>query len=334
MRPGLKALLPEPIARYAYIDQIQFWLIYPLDQQTLDLLKAECGKGGLHVSNKRAQFNRRFRQRIQLRQPTENAFRLLAQRNDVLINGVEITLDLIFRNRAAKEAAADCLHQHLIRRWHGRRQEIRVQSDANGLIQYRFDARRSAPNKLALYPEDFTRVTGELFCLHLEWRAKGVKALRAVGIKSPTDLLSFDYRAFWQKRLCLYDVDRRKLGLMIGNRSTGRRHRTPKAIQRGKFRYPIDAATGEHYARKHDTVQELIHHMKLLCRIHRALIPISNELLLPPEPTYLLSIETNRQLEFDPVLEERSTTARTDLLPIEELSLRIWRTSESSPATS
>jgi hypothetical protein len=305
MRPGLQFALPEPIARYPYIDQIQFWLIDPLDQHTLHLIKTQCGKGGLHVSNKRAKFNRRFRQRVQLRQPTENAFRLLAQRNGILINGVEITLDLIFRNRAAKEAAADCLHQHLIRRWHGSRQEIRVRSDANGVIQFRYDARRSAPNKIALYPEDFTRVTGELYCLHLEWRAKGVKALRAGGIKSPTDLLAFDHRAFWQKRLCLYDVDRRKLGLMIGNRSTGRRHRTPKAIQRGKFRYPIDAATGEHYARKHETVQELIHHMKSFCRIHRALIPISNEMLLPPQPTFLLSIETNRQLDrSNPVLED------------------------------
>jgi hypothetical protein len=310
MRPGLKFLLPEPIARYPYIDQIQFWLIDPLDQHTVDLLKGECGKGGLHVSNKRAQFNSRFRQRVQLRQPTENAFRLLAQRSDVLINGVEITLDLIFRNPAEKEAAADCLHQHLIRRWHGSRQEIRVQSDANGVIQYRFDARRSAPNKIALYPEDFTRVTGELYCLHLEWRAKGSRATRALGINSPVDLLRFDHRAFWQNRLRLYDVDRQKLGLMVRNWSTGRRHRTNKTIRRGKFQYPIEAKTGEAYAQLHETVQELIHHVKPFCRIHRALIPISNEMLLPYQPTFLLSMQTTCQLDRCLSLEELSTTDR------------------------
>jgi hypothetical protein len=137
MRAGLRFLLREPIARYGYIDQIQFWLIDPLDQHTLDLLKSECGKGGLHVSNKRAQFNIRFRQRVQLRQPTENALRLLAQRNDVLINGVEIALDLIFKNWFETERALAFLHQHLIRRWHGSRQQIHLQSEADGVIQYR-----------------------------------------------------------------------------------------------------------------------------------------------------------------------------------------------------
>jgi hypothetical protein len=281
MRPGLKFLLPEPIARYGYIDQIQFWLIDPLKQHTLDLLKAECGKGGLHVSNKRAQFNRRFRQRVQLRQPTEKALRLLAQRNDVLINAVEISLDLVFKYWSEKSRALAFLHQHLIRRWHGSRQPIHV-TKADGDIQYRFDARRSAPNKIALYPEDFTRVTGELHGLHIEWRAKGVRATRAAGISSHRDLLVFDYRGFWQKRLLFYDIDRRMLGLMIRNRSTGRRHRThEKTIKRGRFGYDTNGSTGEHYAQKYETVQELIHRIKPFCRIHRALTPISNEMLLP-----------------------------------------------------
>jgi hypothetical protein len=179
MRPGLKFLVPEPIARYAYIDQIQFWVIDPLNQHTLDLLKAECGKGGLHVSNESARFNRRYRQRVQLRQPTENALRLLAQRNDVLINNVEITLDLVFKDWFEQERALAFLHQHLIRRWHRSHQPIHVKTKDGG-IQYRFDARRSAPNKIALYPEDFTRVTGEPHCLHIEWRAKGVNASNSI----------------------------------------------------------------------------------------------------------------------------------------------------------
>ena len=315
-----RLIFPQPIARYGYFDKIQFWLIDPLNQHTLDLLEAECGRGGLHVSDERARFDHRFRQRVQLRQPTENALRLLAQRNDVLINGVEIALDLIFKNWFERERAIDFLHQHLVRRWHGSRQEIRVYRDRQQAAdddtgQCRYDAGRSAPNRIVVYPESFTRVTGELHCLHIEWRAKGVRATRAVGIKSPRDLLVFDYRRFSQQRLRLSDVDRRKLGLMIRNRSTGRRHRTPKTIQKGKFQYPIEAKTGEAYARMHETVQELIHHMKSICRTHRALIPISNEMLLPPQHTDLLYMQTTCQL--DPVLASKS---ESDLLPIEELS--------------
>ena len=318
MRPGLKFLLREPIARYAYIDKIQFWVIDPLDQHTLELLKPECGRGGLFVINKRAQFDHRFRQRIQLRQPTENALRLLAQRDDVLINGAEIALDLIFKNWFERKRAIDFLHQHLVRPWHRKHQTIHVdrgrqQAGDDGLIQWRYDARRSAPNKTVIYKEEETRVTGELDCLHIEGRTKGVRATRAAGINTPGDLLVFNHRAFWQKRPRLYDVDRRKLGLMIRNRSTGRRRRTHKTIQRGKFQYPIEAKTGEAFARMHETVQELIHHMKSICRIHRALIPISNEMLLPPQHTYLYFTQTTCQL--DPVLASKS-----DPLPIEGLS--------------
>ncbi len=313
-----RLIFPEPIARYAYVDKIQFWAIDPLNQYTLDLLEAECGKGGLHVSDERARFDYRYCQRVQLNQPTENALPLLAQRSDVHINGVEIALDLIFKNWFEMERAIDFLHRHLVRRWHGSRQEIRVYRDRQHAAdddtgQCRYDAGRSAPNRIVVYPENFTRVTGELHCLHIEWRAKGVRATRAVGIKSPRDLLVFDHRGFSQQRLRLYDVDRRKLGLMIRNQSTGRRHRTPKTIQTGKFQYPIEARTGEGYARMHETIQELIHHMKSICRIHRALIPISNEMLLPPQHTHLLYMQTTRQL--DPVLASKSYLA-----PIEELS--------------
>lgn len=313
-----RLIFPEPIARYAYVDKIQFWAIDPLNQYTLDLLEAECGKGGLHVSDERARFDYRYCQRVQLNQPTENALPLLAQRSDVHINGVEIALDLIFKNWFEMERAIDFLHRHLVRRWHGSRQEIRVYRDRQHAAdddtgQCRYDAGRSAPNRIVVYPENFTRVTGELHCLHIEWRAKGVRATRAAGISTPEDLLKFSHREFWQERLRLRDVDRRKLGLMIRNQSTGRRHRTPKTIQKGKFQYPIEARTGEGYARMHETIQELIHHMKSICRIDRALIPISNQMLLPPQHTHLLYMQTTRQL--DPVLASKSYLA-----PIEELS--------------
>ncbi len=327
MKPRL--ILHQPIASYGYFDSIQCWIPEPLDQHTLDLLKAECGRGGLFVINKRARFDDRFRQRVQLRQPTENALRLLAQRNDVLINGAEIALDLIFKDRAEKEETFDFMHQHLVRLWHGSRQEIRVYRDRqqvedDDIGQCRYDAGRSAPNRIVVYPENFTRVTGELNCLHIEWRAKGVRATRAACINTPGDLLVFNHRAFWQKRLLFYSVNRWQLGRLIRNRSTSRRRRTPEiicetpaTIQKGKFQYRIDieARTGEVFARSYDTVQQLIDALKRLCRIHRALIPISNKMLLPPQQTYLLYTQTTCQL--DPVLASKSyllPTWRTNLL--------------------
>jgi len=260
-----------------------------LPRHTLNLLKAECGRGGLWVRNKRARFDYRYRQCVQLRQPTENACSLLAQRNDVLINGVEIALDLNFKNGFERDAAREFFHKHLVRRWHGSRQKIHVyqppqqkQAAHDHSGQCRYDAARSAPNKIVVYSEDFTRITGEPDCLHIEWRTTRARATRATGIESVGDLLVFDHRRFWQKRLRLYDVDCDKLGLMMANRSEGRRHRRPKTIPRGNIRCPSEARTGEHYAQKYETTQELIHQMKPICRIHRALIPLSIEIFLPP----------------------------------------------------
>jgi hypothetical protein len=65
-------------------------------------------------------------------------------------------------------------------------------------------------------------VTGELWCLHLEWRLRSLKAVRAAGIESGEDLIGFNHREFWQKRLLLFDVDRQRLGRLIRNSYTGK----------------------------------------------------------------------------------------------------------------
>jgi hypothetical protein len=103
--------------------------VSPLDRITLAVLKKECGRGGIHIENRPARFNnrhRQYRQRIELRQPTKKALQWLVARDDVLINRAEIAFDLVFKYRADADEAWEFLHQHLIRRWHGKRQKICV----------------------------------------------------------------------------------------------------------------------------------------------------------------------------------------------------------------
>jgi hypothetical protein len=277
--------LPNPIGKYPYFDKIQFWVCEPLDLKTLALLKRSCGRGGIGIDNRPARFNnrhRQYRQRIELRQPSVGALRWLAEHSDLLINQAEIALDLIFKNRADAEEALDFVHQHLVRRWHGKRQEIRVRrGDDGGSLETRYDAGRRSPNALVLYADDHTRATGELYCVHIEWRVKRLRAMRAAGINSGQDLLEFDHRAFWQRRLLLYTVNRSRLGRLLRNRVTGKRRRTPEIIQRGRYGYDVEGNQGEACARSYDTVQELIDNVRSFCRVDRALVRISNETLLP-----------------------------------------------------
>jgi hypothetical protein len=278
--------LPSPIGAHRYFDKIQFWVPKPLDQRTIVWLRGQCGEGGLFVADGPAPFGRGFCQRVELRQPSEKALLWLAQRNNALINRVEITLDLSFKYRADVGEARDFFHQHLVRRWRRKSQEVRVfrsppRDDHPGTGETRYDAGGRAPNRLVIYAEDHTRATGELNCLHVEWRLNGLRAVRAAGIEAGQDVPKFDHRAFWQKRLLLYRVDRPRLGRLYRNRVTGRRRRTPEISSLGRYAYDIESRTGEVCARLCETVQELIDKFKPSFRIHRALIRIPNESLLP-----------------------------------------------------
>ena len=155
----------------------------------------------------------------------------------------------------------------------------RPHADDAGTGESRYDAGGWAPNLLVFYAEGHTRVTGELHCLHVEWRLNRLRAVRAAGIESGQDLPEFNHRAFWQKRLLLYAVDRRRLGRLLRNRSMGTKRRSSRTYRSSA--HWMDSRTGEVSARSYDTVQELIDKTKSLCRIHRALVPISNVLLLP-----------------------------------------------------
>ena len=112
----------------------------------------------------------------------------VASRSDAFINQAEIALDYCFDIGADRDDAADFLDQRLIRRWHGKLQLIKkLYTDWQGRTrlsaQSRYDAGRWAPNSLVLYKEEeFSRITGELNCLHIEWRLCGGRALRSAGI--------------------------------------------------------------------------------------------------------------------------------------------------------
>jgi hypothetical protein len=276
--------LPKPIGKHSYFDKIQIWMREPLNQSTILRLGEQCGQGGLFVVCRPARFDSGLRQRVELRQPSGWALRWLAQRNDVLINRAEIALDLVFKYRADAEEAWDFFHQHLARRWHRKGQEIRIfrsspPDDHPGTRETRYDAGGWAPNGLVLYADDHSRITGELNCVHIEWRVRTLRAMRATGIESGQDLPEFNHRAFWQKRLLFCTVDRRRLGLQIRNHLMGTRRRSSKNHRSSAHR--LDSRTGEVYARSYDTVQELIDKLRSSCRVDRALVRISNETLLP-----------------------------------------------------
>ena len=213
------ALPAAPIAVYPYFDKVQFWLKSPADRTTVARLRRHCGH--LHPDDRPARFGQGYRQRLEFKQPDEDALRWIAGQSDVLINRLEVTLDMIYPDQRALEDAGEFLERHLVRRWHGRTQKIKV------VGKTRYDAPRGAPNGMVMYPESYSRQTGELFCLHLEWRINNARAARGAGIRAGTDLLRFDHRRFWRERMLLVEIDAERLGRLMRNRRNGTRSRTP-----------------------------------------------------------------------------------------------------------
>jgi hypothetical protein len=268
--------------KYPYFDQVQFWVVKPLDDETYDWLEKQCG---LHRDNRPARFNPRYRQRLNMFQPREQALRWLAECDHALINGVEVTIDYVLEGVPRKDLWK-FLDRHLIRRWHGRKQHIRVVENVT-----RYDAWEAAANKIVLYGENHSRITGELNCLHLEWHLDGLNSVRNAGIRSGLDMLEFDHHEFWRKRLLLYDINCERLGRLLRNQASGRRRKTVdmEVWTNKSFKYVVslDAALGDTYARAYDTIQELVDTLKSLKlkssshRIREVLIPISSEAFLP-----------------------------------------------------
>jgi hypothetical protein len=280
--------LIKPSAIYPFFDKIQFWVCEPVDRKTLTQLRKQCGSGGIFAKNGPARFDAQFHQRVELRQPTDQALQWLTRRDDALINRAEITLDLVFKYRGDRDETWNFLHRYLVRRWHGKKQEIRVvrsgesRPSVSDKYDTRYDAGRSAPNCIAFYKQGHSRVTGEVNCLHLEWRLKGLKAVRSIGIERGRDLLEFDHRQFWQERLLLVAANKERLGRLIRNQLNGKKSRISRIEQVGKnFRINLDKRTGDVHVRASDTMQELIDELGPSYRINRAMVPIPNDGLLP-----------------------------------------------------
>jgi hypothetical protein len=155
-----------------------------------------------------------------------------------------------------------------VRRWHTPRQGVRFVGRDD---MTRYDGPRSAPNVLAVYLAEHDRHTGEAVpLLHVEWRAKGAKAVRSLGIATVRDLAAFDHRSFWRKRLLLMKVaDEARLG-----RAWRTRFGNAPAVP--------DARIGHVLAASFPSVQEVIDVYCRGLRLNRVLRQLPNDRFLPP----------------------------------------------------
>lgn len=230
--------------------------------------------------------NREWKLSLALLQPTDEALRFLDLFAGAkqLVNATEFALDLVAGGAAECRALGDFIVMHQERRMAWKT----CKAGPAGETSY-LSVRRGVGNNLAVYGDRPSKVTGQLFNLHVEWRANGVGAVRAAGIERLRDLIGFDHRAFWQQRLRLFEVDRGRLGRIV-TRST-RRGAWVATDWQGN-RYDRDAWGGLvvlHAAQEEALPLGAVEGLRRWGERHRidvrsALVKLPNDALLPANP--------------------------------------------------
>lgn len=260
----------KPASVLPYFDRVQVWIKSRASASGLKLLRENSGH--LYVENSPARFDYSYLQRIELKQPKTAALEWVAARSDALVNRVEIALDYICATEIERDDLYEFFDHHLVRRWHSAKHEVRLYAGEN---ETRYDAPRSARSSLVTYKENYSRITGELNVVRIEWRATGVRAVRSAGITGPRDLLDFDHREFWEKRLVLLQAGGEKLGRYVANR---------KGKERRRISEPEDKRRGHVMLNSVENVQSLLDEYRTSFRIGRALERIDVQELLPVRP--------------------------------------------------
>jgi hypothetical protein len=216
-----------------------------------------------------------------LYEPTDEVLQWVSNPPDVYLNYVELALDWIFDDKVGRDEADELVARYHVKKYH-RDPRIRF------FKRTRYTDRRSAPNNFVMYGDKPCRTTGELYCLHLEWRMRRHQNLKRIGIVNVADLLKLDHRAFWEKRLLLATFDLRKLGRMHRNNVRGIPGRTWLTFF-GRMPYDHDLRLGHLISFVTGSTQGALDEFAPKFRVRDCLIPLDVQHLLPdPNPPSLL----------------------------------------------
>jgi hypothetical protein len=242
----------NPLAVHTYFDVVGCWSKNQLTQQELAVLNSHCG-GGVKAENGPAWFDWSYRQKLTLYRPSNEALSFLLACDDLLLNYVEITVELIMPDETATRQILYLFNSHFVQPWH-RKQEFVFYPDGASTRASPNPAQRRSGRWFQWYGDRPSKITGEVPCFRFEAKYQGIQALchstRRGGIHTVADLLNFDHRAFWARQLNFFALDLERLGRFHLNRRSGSRRRKPRLQPRA---YNRDRALGSvlyrHFAR-------------------------------------------------------------------------------------
>jgi hypothetical protein len=235
-------ILDQPLRAFAYFDTVHGWLKQPLSLRQQTRLRRDCPD--LWCDTCVAWFDYRYRQRLQLPQPSTATLKTLTEYSGdtALLNYGEFALDLLPPDRSTLNDLVAALFNSFAQRWHLGKQ---IKWYPAGFTTRPFEPDRPKRGYwFHGYWDEPCRIDGHKHCVHMQGRVQGAALLRRFGIHRPSDLLSFDLPNYWQDQLRLYRVDYERLGRFDSNRRHHSRRTKPELKQWGKVTNNRDAQRG------------------------------------------------------------------------------------------
>jgi hypothetical protein len=124
------------------------------------------------------------------------------------------------------------------------------------------------------------RITGEVYCVHVEWRLNGARALQRAGLGTVSDLLLLDLHLFWQRRLLMRSVNVQALGRLYNAHIGGINDRGPGPWD-STIGQVLMRTVGSEAAGTRGTTQALVDRFRRRFDVNRALQELDVTELLP-----------------------------------------------------
>jgi hypothetical protein len=214
-----------------YFDRLRIWLRIPLPPSDLQRLARLCH--ALHHEDGPAPFDWRYRQKLEIYQPKDEALRLLARLpDDVLLNYGEPAFNLILANAMDAERMLDIFQTGFRQRWHGNKGGVSYPGGFSTRTMPKPGERR-AGIWFNCYIDKPCKITGRWHCFHFESKLEGRRFLHRIGLNHPRDLVDFDFRRYFGDTVRFYTLDLTRLGRYHDNLI---RHARRRRVQAGDLR--------------------------------------------------------------------------------------------------
>ena len=239
---------PHIADRYFFPDQVRFWTDQLLDKRLLHHVGEHClGRFHLWRPDKKNRYwmqQRGLRYCYHVNQPMPEALKLLSQMTTprdhsplewafdedtikwafdedgspiwdaYLINYVEFAVELVVDNGDDWYRLSNFVERFISQPWQSSKSNNRSLTVAGETL---YTKQGYHNNGIVAYSDRPSKVSGQL-CTKIEWKARGARACRDKEIDTWDDLLRFDHRKFWSKRLRLEFFDIAQLARDCGDR--------------------------------------------------------------------------------------------------------------------